>query len=223
MLTSRLVAAAIAASLFAAAPALAQTGKPVPSCGLTVDDPLGDNTSLVPTQVRPRPAALDIERTFFDHTDDSTTINIQVANLTLDIPLTTTGMVWTTEWTGEDGVTRFVRAVLDITGNVAYEHGARVPPTETPVGGVLPRYEYRGGTTGRMFLGQSGVVQIDIPATLGGAAGSVLSGISTGASESRQAVPNAVTTPTRGLSFPADRAPNGTATSKWTVAACAAT
>lgn len=216
MTRSRLLAVAALSALAAATSATAQTATPVPGCGLLSVDSPTDSTSQIPTAARPKPAALEIERAFFDHTDGVTTVNIQVADLSTVLPAGTTSLHWTAQWVGTGGVTRFVRAVTDYTGQLIFEHGELVPP----IGGlVLPRYEARGATTGALFTGPHGVVRIVIPQGVDGAAGTRLTGIYSQASDGRTVVPNAVPAPSRGLSTVSDRVPD-TDTASWTVKGC---
>jgi hypothetical protein len=224
----RLAPAALAGALLLPAPALAQAPeKPVPRCGPSLADPAGDTASQVPTQVRPRPPALDITRVFLDHapgTAGATTINVEVTDLSTALPTGTTGLNWTVQWTSPAGPTRFVRAVTDYLGSTIFEFGEVIPGTSVPAAGaVLPRYEPRGQTVGRLFPGPQGIVQIAIPDTWDGALGTRLADLYAQASEARQVVPNAVNSPTRGLSQASDRAPDGSGTASWTIApsACA--
>lgn len=196
------------ASLMVAAPAYAvDAAKPLP-CGLKATDKTGDNVD----QATQTPHNLDITGLFLKHDpaqgDDATTVNIQIAELNMDLPIGATGLTWTFQWNGADGVTRFVRAIRDITGNIAFEHGELVPPIGDL---VLPRYEYRGPTGGAIFEGTDGVVQIVIPKEPDGLATKKLKSGFAQASENRQVVPNALATPTRGLSSPVDRIPDGEA------------
>lgn len=220
----RLIPVAVAAAVLCPAPALAQDpAKPQPRCGPLILDATGDSTSQVPTQVRPRPPALDITRVFLDHEPGragATTVNIEVADLSLALPLGTTGLNWTAQWMSPTGRVRFVRAVLDYANSVIYEFGELVPGTDVPgvITNVLPRYEPRGHTIGQMFLGPQGLIRIAIPDTWDGAPGTQLNELYAQGSEARQFVPNAVNSPTRGLSNPADRAPDGTTTAKWKIA-----
>lgn len=224
MTPRRLVLALASVALLAPVPAAsAADEKPVPRCGLVIVDAGDDATSQVPAAARPLPGALEITRTFFDHepavapATPVTAVNVQVRDLSTTLPLGATSVNWTVQWTSPTGPTRFVRAVVDYTGSTIYEFGELVPP----VGGlVLPRYEPRGTTTGKLVTGPEGVISIVIPATWDGAAGSKLTDIYAQASEGRQVVPNMVNTPTRGLSSPADRAPDAGDVAKWTVAGC---
>lgn len=213
---------AVAAALAAAAPAAAQEpAKPAPGCGLSLTDAVGDATSQIPAQARPIPAALDITRLFFDHAPGragATTVNIGIKDLSTTLPTGATGLNWTVQWTSPTGPVRFVRAVVDYAGTTLFEFGEVVPP----IGGlVLPRFEPRGVTTGKLHTGPDGVITIAIPDTWDGAPGTLLTEGYAQASEGRQVVPNAVSTPTRGLSQPADRAPNVDETpARWLVKGC---
>jgi hypothetical protein len=207
---------AAVAALALPAPALAQEQAPQPRCGLSFSDPANDSTSQVPTQARALPPALDITRVFFDHAPGragATTVNIRVRDLSTALPLGTTSINWTAVWLSPAGNQRFVRAVADYQGSVIFEFG------EAIVQGIT-RFEPRGVTTGKLFPGPDGVVSIAIPDTWDGAAGTLLDGIYVQASEGRQVIPNAVSSPTRGLSQQADRAPDGTDIKAWTIAGC---
>jgi hypothetical protein len=204
------------AALALPASAAAQSPVPQPRCGLSVADPAGDSTSQVPAQARALPPALDITRVFFDHEPGragATTVNIRVKDLSTALPLGTTSINWTAVWTSPSGPQRFVRAVVDYQGSTIFEFGEAITLGIT-------RFEPRGVTTGKLFPGPDGVISIAIPDTWDGAAGTLLDGIYVQASEGRQVIPNAVSSPTRGLSQQADRAPDGTDTARWTVAGC---
>lgn len=150
LLTSALAACALLA--LGAAPALAvDETKPTPCAGELIKDPTGDQGS----------GALaigagdnqDITQIFFTKKAGITSINIEVANLSKDVPPTALGGVdWIVYFT--DGAeTGFVRASTAGT-DVAYEFGH-----DDPAQGLTPD----GTAQGAFFEGAKGIIQIDLP------------------------------------------------------------
>jgi hypothetical protein len=90
-----------------------------------------------------------------------TTFNIVVKNLAASVPAPYLAMWWSGYYTLADGRMRFVRALLDATGTIAYHYGTFAFPAEPDTLGGFPVYE--GDTTGRLFEGPSGIVQLVIP------------------------------------------------------------
>jgi hypothetical protein len=117
----------------------------------------------------------DIKSFFFDYKDGVLTANIQVANLTKDVPAFQDSQAG--EWnyviyTDPDGKTRrFVRAVND-GDTITYVSGTI--STEGPLTGV---YTTGGATKGNYFEGPDGIIQIVVPADAGGKAGAKLSNV----------------------------------------------
>lgn len=223
MRTRNLATAAAVGLLAIAAPATAQVA---PSCDLDAADAAFDNTTTLspspaaPTAAQPS-AALDLRRMTFsrDAITGKTNVRLSVTNLSRRIPLGSTSVVWTVQWTSDSG-TYFVRAVNDLANNLVYEWGVLVPPVDLGVTAVLPRFEYRGATQGAFKEGVDGTIDLLIPDALS-TSGTQFRDIAAQASEGRQAVPNAVATPTRGLSSPSDRLPDGTDfEGPWVTAPC---
>src|SRR3954452_18087335 len=106
----------LGALLAAAAAALLATpawAAPVPGCaGTAFTDAAGDATDTtipvpgVPEKAQPN---LDIVDGFFLDDGGTVTANIQVANLTQDVPGTATGVDWYMVWTNAAGQLQHVR------------------------------------------------------------------------------------------------------------------
>jgi hypothetical protein len=158
-----LIASALVAS--GGLPAAAQTAeKPVPGCaGAAFLDGAGDqifDPTFLGAPVGPGPESGDILRGWF-LTDPAgqTTANIEIANLNTEIPAyAQPGGHWYYMLFRRGDLDRFVRAAIQPQG-VTYAHGF------LDFEGVflLPAYNTQGPTTGRLFQGPNGVVQIDIP------------------------------------------------------------
>ena len=223
---TRILATAAAVGLLAiAAPANAAEST---DCGFDLADAAFDNTTTLspspaaPTAFQPS-TALDLRNLALRHdAKGTTTAVLDITNLSRKIPAGSTSVNWTVQWTAADGTITFVRAVNDLANNLVFEWGVQTPPVDLVVTSVLPRYEYRAATTGTFTEGPDGRIEITIPASLS-APGTVFKDIYAQSSEGRQVVPNALATPTRGLSNPSDRLPDGTdLAGPWTVAACPA-
>jgi len=167
-----LLAALVAAAAFGmlawlAAPAHAlDDTKPTPTCaGIDFTDPVGDQ-AIDPVGVGlgalPAPVDMDITGGFFKYDADSSgsaslTANIQVANLTKDVPSGATGVSWYYFWT-VGAQQYFVTAQIDTAGTptFTYGHTAQILMTD-------------GNTRGKMFEGTNGVIQIAVPQAATGA------------------------------------------------------
>src|SRR5439155_27320316 len=96
--------AGLASSIALAAAALAcsaASAAPAPGCaGLAFTDPSGDavDDSLLVAE-QPASPNLDVLAGFFNDDAGAVTANIQVANLTVDVPATATGVDWYMIWT----------------------------------------------------------------------------------------------------------------------------
>lgn len=189
--------------------------KPVATCAPVAKDGASDS---VEPNTGEKSDSLEIIGAFYKHDPakaaEATTVNIIVKDLKLELPEANSSMHWASEWNLGDK-TYFVRALYDYTSMTVFEWGERIPETAA---GALPRYQYMGDTAGKMFEGPEGVVQIVIPADIGGKAGSALSANKVSANAGFQVVPAAATTPSRGLSYEWDNA----TLVKWTVGPCAA-
>ena len=162
MSASRWFALAGLALGIGATPALAAEPLPQPGCqGLTFEDEAGDQgNTTVPKQSQTD--STDILGGFLltDPVTGKTTINVVVKDLELTVPPPFTTITWNGYVTPPGGASSFVRAQLDATGSVVYEWGA--PDSTLPV----TRNVYQGDTTGHMFTGPNGVVQITLPPSL---------------------------------------------------------
>ena len=225
MSTPHRLAIAFAALLLAVAvalPASAQDAKPEPTCGVSFDDPAGDNNEN-PQDADSADSHLDILAGWFNYDaaqgDKGVTANLRVTDLSQRVPDGATGVVWNFVFDVGD-TSRFVRTLIDFSGGPYYEYGS--VDTSTP----LARYQYEGTTEGKMFEGKDGVISVVVPPAAGATAGAKLSAPFANASASRQAVPGTVPSPTRGLSTPVDTAPDdgtfGSGGTAYTIASCTA-
>jgi methionine-rich copper-binding protein CopC len=142
-------------------PALAlDDTKPTPTCaGVDFTDPAGD-AAIDPVGIGlgaiPAPDNMDITGGFFKYDADasgtaSLTANIEVANLTKDVPAGATGSRWYFFWTSGSQV-YFVTAGVDATGAETYTYGHQAQILQTD-----------GTTTGKLFPGEKGILQIKVP------------------------------------------------------------
>jgi uncharacterized protein YaiE (UPF0345 family) len=134
--------------------------KPSPTCaGMNFTDPEGDaalDLTGAGVGTAPAPDNMDITGGFFKYDPDasgaaSLTANIQVKNLTKDVPPGATGVRWYYFWE-VGGQQYFVEGAIDATGEDSYEYGH----TEQ----ILMS---DGSTRGRMFEGPNGIIQIAVP------------------------------------------------------------
>lgn len=127
---------------------------------------------------------------------EATTVNLTIKSLTGTVPPPATSLSYNALYNS----TIFVRAHVDFAGMVTYEYGHTEPLA------VSTRYAYDGATTGKLFPGEGGVVQIVIPEEAGGKVGSNLSGVTGEVQVGRTTVvPGAISqSPSRGLSFSND-------------------
>ena len=154
------LAAVLAAAL--SSPALAADPIPQPGCqGLAFEDTDGDQGNTeVPTQFQTDSTEILSGFLLTNAVTGKTTFNIVVKDLELAVPPPFMAITWNGYVTTPDGVNSFVRAQVDATGSVVYEWGA--PDTTLPV----TRNAYKGDTTGHMFTGPNGIVQIELPPSL---------------------------------------------------------
>ena len=152
------VAVLATAALGTAAPATAREAKPTPtSCAdMAFTDPAGD----APT----RRDNLDLRAGFLRYVTDSAgenvlTANIQVTDLDKTLEAGAFSNLWEFRWTS-GGTDLYVRLVLHSDGRVFFYYGTYAAGAD-PFKGDLDTF--RGDTTGRMFLGKDGIVEIVIP------------------------------------------------------------
>lgn len=196
------LAAAVAA--LACAPALAQDPvKPVAGCaGEAFTDPRGDEVAdpLGLGLSRGRAANADITGGFFRTDGGVVTANIRVADLTTAAPGFSEGLGWFMFYVF-DGALRFVAAETGSAGEVTYAYG-----TLDRSSGLFTN---DGATTGRLFGGPDGVVQIEVPPAAGGTPGSTL-GVPYAEADVR----------TQLVISPADQAPDDLRGTSYTAGAC---
>ena len=193
--------AVLASVAVAVAPASAQNAKPEPCEGkLLITDPAGDQTTtangLVPLFATPDNT--DVLGLFFRVDGDKVTANIVVSDLN------TTPMA-------PFSATRY-RAYATVSGNVQYFEALVSSSGATySYGGQLPAVSYtqEGTTTGALFEGKNGIVQIVLPPDVGGTVGASLGATSATAGLLTAPVPAELMTPP--LYFQADTAPDGSA------------
>lgn len=175
------------------APALAQGAPPAPGCfGVQATDKAGDNVNgLDSSQGSP---SSDLIAGWISTEGAKAFANIQVDHLTegeVDAPYVAIG--WEFMMTTSAG-SRFVRAYHDRTGITKFTWGEPRVVTEDPVGSGIG-----GTTTGTLFPGKGGVIQIELPvqeADFGAKPGTVLKGF---ALEVRQWVSLPAAVPNTGL------------------------
>ena len=139
------------------------TAKPTPCTGeMLITDPVGDQDPGGPNQ--------DITGVFFNFKGGKLTANIQFTNLTKELPEDSDAGAYWYVWYTDGETRRFVKAVNADGSTITYAYGEVDP---LGLGFYLPG----GDTTGQFFEGPDGIVQIDIPAEAGGAAGGKLTGI----------------------------------------------
>ena len=204
---------ALSASALLALPAsaLAQGGMPAPGChGVQITDKAGDNTSQTGGQ-QGSPSS-DAIAGWITYEGGKGFANIQVENLTegeVDAPFVAIG--WEFMMTTTKGA-KWVRAYHDRAGITKYTWGSESDPLDPTTRGP------GGDTTGALFPGKGGVIQIELPlaeAEFGATPGSVLKGF---ALEVRQwgSLPAAVPSTGLPLVYPApifdDAAGKGTVT-----------
>jgi hypothetical protein len=151
---------ALVASFAVPARALDDT-KPTPTCaGMDFTDPKGDAAiDFVGLGIgaMSAPDNLDITGGFFKYDADSTgtaslTANIQVSNLSKEIPTAADASSWTFRWTVA-GTVYYLLAEVGSDGTPTFEYGT--------VDGV--QLTKAGNTKGKFFEGVDGVIQIAVP------------------------------------------------------------
>jgi hypothetical protein len=168
---TRLLTALTATTLLAlpAAPAFAQAA-PTPGCqGIQITDKAGDNIEELSGQ-QGSPSS-DVIAGWVSYDGSKAFANIQIDNLTageVDPPYVAIG--WEMMMTTTKGA-KYVRAYQDRAGMVRYQWGTESDPTDPSTAGP------GGTTTGALFPGKGGVVQIELPlaeAEFGATPGSAL-------------------------------------------------
>jgi hypothetical protein len=138
--------------------------KPTPCTGeMLITDPAGDQSPGGPNQ--------DIKGVFLNFKDGKLTANLQITNLSKELPSTFDsqgGAYWYVFYTDGD-TRRFVKAVNADGATIEYAQG-----TLDPLTGV---FTTGGDTSGQFIEGPDGIISIEIPAEAGGAAGKTLAGV----------------------------------------------
>jgi hypothetical protein len=169
-LKAALACAAILPAALAAVPAGAEDARPAPCAGVLIEDPAGDNT-IGPLGTSPvtgspftskGPESQDVRRVWFNTVGGVTTANIEITNLTKELPaeIRTGAISYLLDFDLTEGIS-FVRAENN-KGTISY-HAATV--TTVPGAGVS---QVTGQKTlkGAFIEGPNGVVQIELPPEL---------------------------------------------------------
>ncbi len=189
--------AALALGAISAVPAQAvDDTKPSPACyGLAFTDKKGD---IAPTAPGAQPGGrenLDLIGGFYKFDaakgEEAATFNLQIANLSKDIPDGSTAVSWYVA-SGANAGDTWLRALTDFTGVVSYEYG------HYEIVGPQTQSVRDGGTTGAFFEGADGVIQIVMPADGPGKPGTVQKTQTITTYEARQVLPGAAPTPAKG-------------------------
>jgi hypothetical protein len=223
LLTLGGVAAALSLTLIPGASPAADDTKPTPCADqLAYKDPASDR--VADEAVIDSTDSSEILRGFLRYDPargpDALTFNVVVRDLKAEVPSGATTLSWVSYYRTPDDVLHFVRAITDFTGATVYEFGNFTPnPTGVGLTGVSL---YEGDTTGKMFEGPEGVIQIVIPGAHA-PVGTKLTTLYTSATQGRTlptAFPPQVS---RGVSSVIDTAPDDapeTAPGTFTVGPC---
>jgi hypothetical protein len=197
-------ALAAAAVALAAAPAVAQDPvKPVVGCaGEAFTDPRGDEVAdPLGLGFGGGPAPnLDVTGGFFRTDGDVVTANIRIADLSTGAPGFAEGVGWFMFYIA-GGALRFVAAETGRGEEVTYAYG-----TLDRSNGLFTN---DGATTGRLFGGPDGIVQIEVPPAAGATPGATL-GMPYAEADVRTFL----------VISPADQAPDDLRGANYTVGAC---
>ncbi len=216
----RLLTTLTAASVLAVpAAASAQGAAPTPGCqGIQITDKAGDSANDLEPSMTGSPSS-DVNAGWVSYDGSKAFANIQVENLTVgevDAPFVAVG--WEMMMTTTKGA-KNVRAYHDHTGITRWTWGTESDPTDPSTAGPS------GTTTGTLFPGKGGVVQIEIPlgeAEFGATPGSTLKGLGI---EVRQWASTPAAVPHTGLPlvFPAPIYDTASGKAPFTLGPCPAT
>ena len=189
------VAAVVALAAASTAGAVDETKPPVACYGLAFADKKGDHASTAPgAQPGPRDN-LDLLGGFYKYDPakaaEATTFNMQISNLSKEIPAGATAISWYIGYGNATG-DYWLRALTDFSGIVSYETG------HFEVVGPQTQSVRDGSTQGAFFEGADGLIQIVYPADGPGKPGTALKNATVTAYEARQALPGAAPTPAKG-------------------------
>jgi hypothetical protein len=164
-----LLAVSVACVFGLVSPALAlDDTKPAPACSdLAFKDPAGDQVrGFTGTPVDPSVGPnMDVIGGFFKDDAGEVTANLQISNLSNDIPPGASAISWYVVWT-VGSTDYFVAATVASGAQPAYEHGT--------YDASLGQFSSVGASKGKFFPGDHGVIQIVIPAAAKGSEGQIL-------------------------------------------------
>jgi hypothetical protein len=179
-LRTQLSRLAIAAAAVAAAALVAPAGaadKPVPCGGAyLLTDKAGDTNFDPSGQGLPGSSApdnTDITGLFFDYQNGKLTANIEIANLTKEVPPPSDSQagIWYYVFYNYKGKDRFVKAINRSGGDIEYQSGYL---DSESVPGFIVYATDPTPLTGEFHEGPKGVVSINIPEGIGGKEGEKL-------------------------------------------------
>jgi hypothetical protein len=163
-------AAVLGSAVALTGPAGAAPAMPEPTCGPGSADKAGDNTNA--TTMQQGSPNTDLLQFFWRYSVEGgkpkVTANLRVAELdkTVQAPYTAHG--YTIDFTvGKEP--RLLAAYIDQAGQVSYQYGH---PRETTSTDPTPSYE--GDTTGALYEGKNGIIEIELPIEAMKAAGQTL-------------------------------------------------
>jgi hypothetical protein len=196
-ISSILAVAAIAAVV--AAPSSAAPAKPEPCDGkLLIKDPAGDQTTtangVVPLFATPDNT--DVLGLFFRADGEQVTANIVISDLNTT-PMSPFSAIRYRAYATVGGEIHYFQALV-AGSDVTYSYGGELPAVS---------YTEQGSTTGALFEGKNGIVQIVLPPDVGGKVGTLLAATSATTGLLTLPVPAELMTPP--LYFQADTAPDG--------------
>jgi hypothetical protein len=148
---------ATAAAATTIATAADELPQPTSCAGVTVNDPGGDaHATTGGGGVGPGQDNLDLLRTFLRYAPDANgknvlTVNMEVTNLDVKLPTGAQSIAWNFNFT-HNGETKYVEARVGSDGVPLFTYGLRGSPSTK-----------EGDTTGKLFLGAKGIVQVVVP------------------------------------------------------------
>lgn len=211
---SCLIAGLLAACVALAAPARGAEPPPTADCGVTATDRAGDNVNQTTNQ-QGTPNT-DVKEVFFRYAvkdgKPALTANIRVAELDTTVQAPYTAHWYQLEFT-VNKKPKLLAAVIDAAGLVSFYYGHPREITDTD-----PSPSYEGDTTGRLYEGPDGVIEIDMPIEAMELAGGAISGLTF---EVRQAVGRTSVTIPAPIIFVAPIVDDGSGKGAFPVAPCA--
>jgi hypothetical protein len=205
--TGLALALVVIASVFVGAAGAVDDSKPTATCGLAYKDASGDQANA--QAVEGLTDSTEILNGFINYDatkgKDATTFNVTVKNLKAEVPAGATSMSWNSYMDLDDDTRHFVRAIIDFSGEVVYEYGTFQPnPTGVGLSGVS---QYNGDTTGKLFEGPEGVIQVVVPEDIA-KPGAHLKHVYSASGQGRTLPASGAPQGQRGVSAVADTAPD---------------